>query len=401
MSQSLTRLVVVCIAGLMASMAIGQTKEDRIALESASVPKILSELRQQYLLPALAGGTVCTSGETEIGVVGLRRLGAAEAAGQDDLFHLGSVTKSMTATMLATLVEEGKLGWESTVEELAPEWAPRIHEAYRTVTLRQLLSHTAGVSDPWTAEQWASLPYDAHTPGRLQRQRMALEVLSRDPIGPPGEVWQYANVGYGIAASLAELVTGEEWEDLMRHRLFEPLGLSTAGFGWPVTDQRLDQPWGHVVEEAAGPGVIDGLRVWGPNHPHRIPIVIAPAGDVHMSVADFTRYALLHLRGARGEPTEILTARSFAELHTPLLEGYALGWNVVPDGTSRLPGIYQLQHLGSGGTFTSVIALFPKIGLAAVAVHNGGSNRSAVADAMYTLVEASKASSGLCDGQDP
>ena len=115
-----------------------------------------------------------------------------------------------------------------------------------------------------------------------------------------------------------------------------------------------------------------------------------------MSIGDLARYALLHLRGARGEPTEILTPESFAELHSPQLEGYALGWNVVPDGTSRLPGVRQLQHLGSGGTFTSVIAIFPDLGLAAVAIHNGGSNTAAVADAMYSLVESLRARPEAC-----
>jgi len=377
-------------------MVVGQTPERGGALEIKSVQEELSELRERYRLPALAGATVCSSGEIESGVVGIRRLGALEAAGPDDLFHVGSVTKSMTATMLATLVEEGEFGWDSTLQELAPEWVGVMQEAYRLVTVRQLLSHTAGLSDPWTPEEWASLPHDHQTPGSEQRRQMALEVLSRDPIGPAGEVWQYANVGYGIAVSLAERVTGEEWEDLMTRRLFEPLGLSSAGFGWPVTDRRLDQPWGHVVEGSSGPGVIDGLRVWGPGHPHRVPTVIAPAGDVHMSTHDLARYALLHLRGARGEPTEILSPQLFSELHQPLLEGYALGWNVVPDGTSRVPGVKQLQHLGSAGTFTAVIALFPEWGLAGVAIHNGGSNTRAVADTMYTLVKGFESHSEAC-----
>ncbi len=315
-------------------------------------------------------------------------MGTAEAALAGDLFHVGSVTKSMTATMLATLVEEGVLAWESTLAELAPDWAGRMHQAYRGATLRQLLSHTAGLTDPWSAEEWASLPYDPDTPGSQQRRQMALELLSKPPDTPPGEAWRYANVGYGIAAALAEHVTGEEWQDLMRHRLFEPLGLASAGFGWPVTAERRDQPWGHVVEDHPGAETIDGLTVWGPESPHRIPTVIGPAGDVHMSIRDFARYAMLHLRGLEGRPTAILSPATFRELHEPILEGYALGWNVVPDGTSRLPGVRQLQHLGSGGTFTAVLALFPDLDLAVVAVHNGGSNTAAVADVLYTLVDA-------------
>lgn len=380
---------VAALSALLASAALAQAGSAIAQAEPgrATLSRVLADLCAKHRLPALAGAVARSGGEIESAVVGVRRVGTTAAAQADDLFHVGSVTKSMTATMLATLVDDGALGWESTLEELAPDWAGRMHEAYRRVTLRQLLSHTAGLTEPWSAEEWASLPYDPDTPGSRQRERMALELLSRAPDTPPGEAWRYANVGYGIAAALAEHLTGQEWEELMRRRLFERLGLSSAGFGWPVTAERRDQPWGHVVEESPGPESIEGLAVWGPDNPHRIPTVIAPAGDVHMSIRDFARYAMLHLRGLEGKPTAILSPASFRELHEPLLEGYALGWNVVPDGTPRLPGVKQLQHLGSGGTFTAVLALFPELDLAVVAVHNGGSNTTAVADVLYTLAD--------------
>jgi D-alanyl-D-alanine carboxypeptidase len=381
--------IAVVLAGLTTSGASAQADAALGRAEMGKVPlsAVLSELRTEHRLPALAAAVVRSNGEIESAVVGVRRVGTTEAALVGDLFHIGSVTKSMTATMLATLVEEGVLDWGSTLEELAPDWAGRMHEAYRQVTLRQLLSHTAGLTDPWSAGEWASVPYDPDTPGSRPRQQMALELLSRPPDTPPGEAWRYANVGYGIAAALAEHITGQEWEELMRRRLFEPLGLASAGFGWPVTTKRRDQPWGHVVEDSPGPDTIDGLTVWGPENPHRIPTVIAPAGDVHLSIRDFARYAMLHLRGLEGKPTAILSPGTFRELYRPVLEDYALGWNVVPNGTARLPGVKQLQHLGSGGTFTAVIALFPELDLAVVAVHNGGSNTPAVADILYTLVD--------------
>ena len=70
-------------------------------------------------------------------------------------------------------------------------------------------------------------------------------MLSKAPRSRPGSTYAYSNVGYALAGLMAEQVTGESWEMLMRQRLFEPLGMDSAGFGTPGGAGRVDQPWGH------------------------------------------------------------------------------------------------------------------------------------------------------------
>jgi CubicO group peptidase (beta-lactamase class C family) len=71
-------------------------------------------------------------------------------------------------------------------------------------------------------------------------------MLAQKPARKPVKGYRYSNVGYAVAACIAESITGQAWEDLMRTQLFEPLGLTSAGFGSPGSPGVRDQPWGHL-----------------------------------------------------------------------------------------------------------------------------------------------------------
>jgi len=120
-------------------------------LQGSSSPEdlkvLLEPIRQNHDLPALAGAIVTSKGLQAVGVVGVRKYGAETAAGINDQFHLGSDTKAMTATLLAMYVEEGKLGWNWTLERIFPELTGSMNPAYRRVTVEQMLAHRAGFTD--------------------------------------------------------------------------------------------------------------------------------------------------------------------------------------------------------------------------------------------------------------
>ena len=180
--------------------------------------------------------------------------GAADRITLDDRFHLGSCTKAMTATLVAMLVEEGKLNWTTTLGELFAGTVELMHPAWQKVTVRQVLAHRAGlpldpegparVFDYLFVAPYArarSGPGAARTPrARLdsseeplpgQRLAIATQALSRPPKIPPDAKYWYSNVGYILAGAVLEHLTGRAWEDLMRERLFQPLGIITGGFG--------------------------------------------------------------------------------------------------------------------------------------------------------------------------
>jgi CubicO group peptidase (beta-lactamase class C family) len=147
-------------------------------------------------------------------------------------------------------------------------------------------------------------------------------VLSQPPAAPPGTRMIYTNFGYTIAGAFAERVTGEDWEGLMRRLLFDPLEMRSAGFG--------------------PPGI--------------------------------TRYAILHLRGARGETGLLLSPATFQALHRDWYgQGYALGWEVV--ASDRLGGL-ELTHAGATTAWYAEILLAPRRNVAFLVATNSGCDGS-------------------------
>ncbi|HEY5000685.1 MAG TPA: serine hydrolase domain-containing protein, partial [Candidatus Cryosericum sp.] len=115
-------------------------------------------LRETYHLPALELCVINADGIVEVASDGVRKAGGTDAVTCQDLFHLGSMTKAMTATMLSTLVQEGKLNWDMTMTQAFPSLASIMDRRYRDVTLEQLLTHTSGLAGYTTDREWATIP---------------------------------------------------------------------------------------------------------------------------------------------------------------------------------------------------------------------------------------------------
>lgn len=328
----------------------------------------LEPLRRRYKLPALAACAIRDGKVVALGTVGVRRAGHAEPVLVHDRFHLGSCTKAMTATVCALLVEQKRLRWYSTIAEIFPDLADGLAEGYRPVTLEQLLTHRSGLAEgfSFTTTLW---PKVWELNGPLPEQRLALLklVFEAAPGSPPGRAFQYSNCGYAIAGAMCERVTGRSWEELMREMVFEPLGMTSAGFGPPGTPGQADQPWGHHLGffsrrfRAFPPGPRESDN----------PRVIAPAGGVHCTLVDWAKFAAMHLTGERGQST-LLQPDTFRVLHSPTLGGdYAFGWLVAERDWA---GGKALSHSGSNTMWFSVIWLAPNRNLALLAATNLGTN---------------------------
>jgi CubicO group peptidase (beta-lactamase class C family) len=272
------------------------------------------------------------------GVAGVRKKGTAERITLDDRFLLNSCTKPMTATLVAMLVEEGRLNWATTLGELFADTVKPMHPAWEKVTIRQVLAHRAGLRlDPDGLARVFNLfflaPYASLRSGPelmrsseetlpQQRLEIARQALSRPPKIPPGTKYWYSNEGYILAGAVLEHLTGRAWEDLMRERLFQPLGISTGGFGPPGTAGKTDQPWGHssFVGKPIDPG----------SPAAQFPLYYGPAGMAHMTITDWAKFIGLHLRGDPANPhcqASLLKLDTFAELHAVApTTTYSKGW---------------------------------------------------------------------------
>lgn len=286
---------------------------------------------------------------------GVRRAGAPDALEAADRLHIGSLTKAVTATTLARLVESGALSWSSRPARMFPELRASLRPRYRTITLAQLLSHRANVA-PW--EDGGDIPALAGTP-RAQRYAATRRLLRTRPTGRRGS-FVYSNGGYAIAAAMAERVTRRSWEGLVRTQLLRPLGIRGV-FGWPAEVDPA-QPFGHV-ETAAG------LQPIAPAD-YALPSAIAPAGDLSLTPAGYARFGRLHLAALRGRP-RLLSEAGFARLHRPVGD-YALGWIVQAGRGARV-----YAHEGTTGTFHAIVVLVPARDRGVVAIANAGGERAA------------------------
>jgi CubicO group peptidase (beta-lactamase class C family) len=315
----------------------------------------------------------------------------------------------MTATLVAMLVEEGKLNWTTTLGELFADMVKPMHPAWEKVTLRQVLAHRSGLRfDPDSVVRALNLylaPYASsrNRPESMrsseetlpqQRLEIARRALSRPPGIPPDTKYWYSNVGYILAGAVLERLTGRAWEDLMRERLFQPLGISTGGFGPPGTAGKTDQPWGHssILGKPLDPG----------SPAAEFPLFYSPAGLVHMTITDWAKFIVLHLRGDPANPhchAALLKLDTFAELHavvpatsskgwfmrggTFLVTGdatpavtYCAGWFISPAGWAKgtRPGDTgrRLWTGGSNARWNCVTSIAPELDFAVLVMCNRG-----------------------------
>lgn len=327
---------------------------------------LLEPIRQANGLPALAAAVVRGGEMVAVGAVGVRKAGSPQRVTPDDKWHIGSCTKSMTAALAAMLVEDGAMRWDTTLAEMFPDLESQMQPGWRDVTLEQLLAHRGGAPHELNEQDlWGRLWQRADQPPREQRRYLRRELLTKhEPVSPPGTKHVYSNAGYALVGHALEEILDRPWEDLLRDRLFVPLGMTGAGFGAPASVGAVDQPWGHKAgDDGAFEPVAPGLHADNP-------AAISPGGTVHCRLADLAQYAAWHLAGARGEGT-LLHPETFERLHTPLAADseYALGWIATerPWG-----GGLVLTHAGSNTMFYAVIWIAPNKDFAAVVCTNAG-----------------------------
>lgn len=342
----------------------------------ADVSGDLAAIVEKHRVPALAVAVVIDGKLARVGASGKRARGEDGDVSIYDLWHLGSCGKAMTSTLAATFVDKGELKWTSTLPELFPD--EQIPEAWRAVTLENLLTHQAGVVsnlDP----AFALEIINSKDPTPVQRRKVLKWAISKPPACKPNEKFSYSNIGYAIAGHALETKANKPFEELLTERVFTPLGITTAGIGAPLGDQ----PRGH-----RGPG-FDAKPVkpdqWADN-----PKAIAPAGTYHMSMIDWAKFVAVHATGESEATLKLAGAKPFLpidiikKLHTrvdvkvelpsqPSPSGYALGWGVTDrpwaKGSPDSKGV-AINHSGSNTMWFCVVWAAPERGLAVLVACN-------------------------------
>jgi CubicO group peptidase (beta-lactamase class C family) len=344
--------------------------------QEQSLNALLEPVRKEYGLPALAAAVAKNGRIVAAGAVGTRMLGRDIKVTLDDRFHIGSDTKAMTATLAGMLVDEGKLRWDSTIGEVLGADLPGIHPKFAAITLEQLLSHTSGIPTDTKEIYELYVSGDAYEETLPQARLRILRTFGKhEPVVKPDAPFQYSNLGFMTAGAMIEKAAGVTWDELITRRIFEPLGLKTAGLGPQATMGRIDAPVGHDVDDK---GKVTP-RPWGPGAD--VPAPVGPAGIAHLSIRDFARWGAWNAGEGKRGPA-LVKADTLKRLHrervtmtidnpkpgTPKSGGYALGWGIVAyDWTGNRP---VLTHNGSNAMNLATILVDPQTDTAIVAATN-------------------------------
>jgi CubicO group peptidase (beta-lactamase class C family) len=275
---------------------------------------------------------------------GKARLSPARAATPDTRYAIDSISKEFTAAAMLKLQEEGKLSLDDKVAKYFPDLA-----SADQVTLRQILSHTAGYRDYWPQD---FIPPEMAKPASV---RAILDEWAKKPLDfAPGTSWQYSNTGFVVAGAIVEKVAGRPLVDVLRANVFGPLGMQG------VTD---------ADQAALGPGDAGAYTRFGNG-----PVRPAPkegagwlfaAGELAMAPKELARWDISLM--ARS----LLTPASYDALYTPikLTNGnnsrYSLGLQVREDR-----GRVVLSHGGAGSGFLSANYMWPGQKIAVIAFTN-------------------------------
>lgn len=308
-----------------------QTKPATGQVADGNLKEIINYIRIDAGLPAMAAIVIVDGAVIEKASDGLRSIDSTIQVTDEDKWHIGSITKSMSATLAAKLVEQGVISWDTTISDIYPNLVGTMRQEYEDVQLDELLSHASGMrANLPNLNDYVSKPESIVE----QRQQMVKEALVLKPDTSRGNM-QYSNLGYMVAGAMLETVTNTSWEELMQIHVFAPLAMTDAGFGAPDVSGDLTEPVGHNKQGSGWKAQIPSPTNLADNVK-----VLGPAGTAHATLNDMAAYMNAHLKGARGESVNgLINSASFNKLHTSSTNAnYALGW--IVDGK-------QLHHNGS------------------------------------------------------
>lgn len=338
--------------------------------------RLLDSLRTAYDLPALAGAVVTSDSIPSLDAVGFRMFGNPTRVTRDDRFHLGSVLKHQTSVLVAQLVASGSLSWSRTLADYLPDERATMRPEYADRTLRDLLSHTAGlIRDPGTV----STIVDART----ARSMVVRTTLSFAPAATTG-TYAYSNTGYMIAGAIVEKVLDKPFEQVMAERLWGPLGMTNAG--WGAAGTALDQPAGHILDANGTRTIVLPTSPNADNPPH-----YGPAGRAHMSIGDWARFTQALLRAEGGRDTPVLSATAWKALTQGFVAtgpGTSYGYGLGVSSRSWAGG-RALSHDGTNTRHYAVTWIAPQRDFAVLLATNqyGPSVSAQIDAAAFRLIQ--------------
>jgi len=328
----------------LATIAYAQTA-DGLAPEIANeIDAAVTEILVETGVPSASVAVVREGAIAWTKAYGLARLDPPTPATKTMRYPIGSISKQFTAAAVAMLAADGKLSLDDTVADFFPDLT-RADD----ITLRQLLSHTAGIRDYWPQDYVPQTMLEPITTEALINQ------WARQPLDfEPGSKYQYSNTGYVIAGAIVEKVSGESLMEFLRERIFAPLGMDS------VTD---------IDQGTLAPGDATGYQRFALGPPRPAPKEgkgwLFAAGPLAMTAVDLAKWNLSLIEDNVPGPAVFDELTREVVLTNGTGTGYGLGVGVALEGDRRVVG-----HGGEVSGFTATNRVYPEERAAIVVLAN-------------------------------
>lgn len=258
----------------------------------------------------------------------------------DTIFHIGSTTKTFTATVIMMLVDEGKLELDVPVRTYLPNFKLQDESIAEKVTVRQLLTHTAG----WDGDLFTDFGN-----GDDAQSKYVDAIMERPQYFPLGKVWAYNNTGFVIAAHIIEIICEKSYEVVVQERILDPLGMTkTFYFENQIMLHRFAT--GHEITK-------DDVRLPINFKRWSVSRSVSGAGGISSTIQDQLIYAKFHLDGGvTADGTRLISEASIKEMQA---HQFTVGTPISYMGLSWMVDDYDdFRILAHGGTTPGQISAF-------------------------------------------
>ncbi len=344
---SLALCTAICSPAFGESPSNLSSKAERALAVLEGFDEIVLNGMKEFDIPGLAIGIVADGQIIYSKGFGVRDKEKQLPAQTDTLFPIGSCTKAFTAFAIGSLIEEGLLEWDQRMIDILPEF--RLWDQYATqnLTVRDLLSHRAGL--PRHDFIWYS--------SSISSQDILSRLRYLEPVFDIRERFNYNNLMYVALGAAIDRLTNSSWQDVVRDRILRPLGMTQTGFS---VDEMQKFP------NLAIPYLSRGDEMKKIDYRDISPV--GPAGSMYSNIDEMCRWVQLQIDCGIWEDQPLIGYGTLKEMHAPQIvisgypeskearvSAYGLGWCVQ---TYR--GVYNVSHDGGVDGFTSLVSILPQ-----------------------------------------
>ena len=278
-------VIISAVLLLLTWSAPAQEPAISVSSRAADIAAYAEQVRQQWKIPGMSLAVIHGDSTVLVQGFGVKEKGGDDPVNPSTLFHIGSMTKAFTATVIASLVDEGLLSWDDTVKDILPDFDWYDDSVENAMQVRDLLTHSTGLVAQ-AGTYIANLGYNRDDIYRMFRYI--------EPVYPFREKFAYNNITFIIAARIIETVTGKSWEDNIRERIFNPLDMSSSvpgSDGYRAAGKKASTA--HYF--GYNKGSIYVTPLYGEERALHWVDVIGPAGSISSTAEDMAKWVRFHL----------------------------------------------------------------------------------------------------------